>query len=378
MKIVLFDWTAGGHHARYARKFAEALGRIGKVVLAIPDEMVDSVKDLPVEVFPLGKARPNLDMTRSLARQNRELAYVELDLFEKVARQIQPDHLIHLYADPVIRRLVKRSSLNVPTTLCIFFPRAHYPSVYNSPLNPKERLRAWFLEYLVTSWRRRSDAHAVFTLDEEAAHRWSSMSGVPAFWFPEPPIEKLQVLPEADDRSGCVVYGALAPRKGIDLLARAIALEPNSLRVVLAGPIESGFENMLGQHVMDMERAGAKIELRTYMHQEQEGLAVLARARCAVLPYPRHYTTSRVLVEACSVGTPVIAHDYGLLGYLVKRYHLGIAVNCNNSIELRRSLLTLCEETNGDKTYGDALALFAGKFTKTVFDGAVTSPFSNS
>jgi hypothetical protein len=69
---------------------------------------------------------------------------------------------------------------------------------------------------------------------------------------------------------------------------------------------------------------GARVELRPRLHSEVEGLRALASARCALLPYHRHSGMSRVLLEACSAGTPVIADNFGLLGYLVRTHGPGI------------------------------------------------------
>jgi glycosyltransferase involved in cell wall biosynthesis len=375
MKIVLFDWTTTGHHQRYIARFSEVLANKHDVIAAIPEEMIETVNNLPIKMFSLGKARPSINFNMPIAAQNRVLAFAELDHFENVVRKLKPDHIIHLYADPIIRRLVERQPLNVPTTLCIFFPRAHYPSVYKTPLPPKEILRAWFLEYLIARWRRRPYSHSLFTLDEEAFRRWSKMYGAPVFWLPEPYVRSLHDIPSNNERSGCVVYGALDTRKGIHLLARAISLEPVLIKVVLAGSVEPGFENELMRCVREMEKAGANVDLRAYHHNELEGLGILAKARCAVLSYPRHYTMSRVLIEACSVGTPVVVHDKGLLGHLVRQHGLGIAVDCTDPKALRHALITLSNDQNSQKNYCDALARFAAKYSKETFEKAIAAPF---
>lgn len=378
MQIALFDWNMGGHHARYIRQFSQVLSGIAKVVVALPDEISSAVENLPVEVFSLGSARPDLDLTQPLGPQHKQLANIELDLFERFAKQVRPDHLVHLCADPIIRRLVERPALPCATSLLLFRPRAHFASAYHSSLPNMEKLRAWFLEFLIMRWKRRPDAHALLTLDEEATKWWTKRLGVRSFWVPEPPIELHSQLHLRRQRQGCILYGSLAPRKGIDLLAQALGSEKTDVKVVIAGSVEHGFEDGLQDYVSMMRKAGAQVELRAHQHSELEGLTALSEARCAVLPYPRHYGMSRVIVEAASVGTPVVAHDYGMLGYLVRRHRLGVTVNCNNPEDLRRTVLSLCDDAGAVERYADSLSRFAKQFSAAVFQKAIIAPFAMS
>lgn len=374
MRFLLFDWTIEGHHARYLRCFAEMLSTMGEVVVGAPQAIASAVEDLPVRVAMLPSSRPPVDFRLPLGPQHRRLATAELELLENVVNDVQPDHLIHLSADPIIRQLVKRPSLKVATTLFLFCPRAHYPSAYNTPLSVKERLRAWFLEYLVARWRRRPDAYTILTLDPEAARRWAGGRGG-ALWIPEPPIGPLPDPPSDGRRSGCILYGALAKRKGIHLLARAIALEPVSLDVTLAGAVEPGFQEEFLTYIRQMRTSGAQVHLQTNFLTESEGLKALAGARCAVLPYPQHYTMSRVLVEACSVGTPVIVHHRGLLGHLVRQNNLGLALDCLDSGALRHGLLNLCAEDLSSQ-YVEAHARFVRMFSRDAFQQALRCAFA--
>ena len=373
MRFTLFDWTSGGHHSLYLRQFAEALLPDAEVVAAAPDAMLDETSDLSVEQYSLGDPRPVIDKSRSLMAQHRELAEHELDLLQQAAERTRPDHLIHLYGDPILRRLVRRPRYPVPLTLCIFFPRAHYPTSYATPLSPRERLRAYFHEHLVAHWRRRPDAHALFALDEEAVRRWSGRRGATPFSLPEPPIGA--TAEPSDLRQGCLLYGTLAPRKGIDLLARAVGLSPTPLKVTLAGEVEPGFRGLLEAYATSMKDAGASVELRLRRHVEEEALGLMAGSRCVLLPYLNHYTGSRVLLEAATVGTPVIAHEDGLLGDLVRRRGLGLTVDCRDPVAFCTALLQLATGVDTTAQYRGATALYAAGHAAERFRQAVWGPF---
>ncbi len=375
MKIALFDWTVEGHHSRYVRRFSEVLGPRANLIVAVPEEISPEVSDLPVKYFPLGSKRPRPDSSQSLSDQNRELAITEVDLFERVVEEVRPDHIIHMCADPIIRRMVYRPTYNVPVTLCIFHPRAHYFASYRSLLPPGELMRAWFQEYLVMRWRQRLDAYAIFTLDQEAVRRWSLRKGAPAFYLPEPPLEAIADLPAFRERSGCIIYGYLFAQKGIGRLRRAVAQCPSPIRVILAGNADPTYQPALMSHVSAMHGSGATIDLRCWQHNEHEGLAALAEARCAVLPYIRHYGMSRVLLEASVAGTPVIAHNFGLLGHLVEKHGIGEVVDCSNPRAFSKVLNKFCSDEGLIQSYSNSLSRFADNFSRSVFERAILAPW---
>jgi O-antigen ligase/glycosyltransferase involved in cell wall biosynthesis len=376
LRLLLFDWTAGGHHPIYLRKAAQALSDKVDVIVAAPDQYLPGLTQLALETRSLGPARPGLDPDRSAADQHRELALAEIAHIRETVAETRPDHLIHLYADPIIRRLVEVPALPCPTTLCLFFPRAHYPRAFDSHMTAQEMLHARYLEHLVRRWRRRPDAHALFSLDTEAVRLWSQRRGAAAYWFPEPPIDPLPPDFGQMKRSGYVLYGSLARRKGLHLLADAVASRRTPVRIVLAGEVETGFESEVERHVLRMERAGAQIELHLGRQDEQEGLRLLAQAQYALMPYPRHYGASRVLLEAASVGTPVIVNDFGLIAHLVKRHSLGVAVDCTDPQRFRDTLLGQLADPTTPARYGEALSAFTLAYSASSFQRAILAPFS--
>jgi glycosyltransferase involved in cell wall biosynthesis len=379
-RIVLFDWVSGGHHPLYLRCFAEALEPSFDVFLAAPEESIRELADLGVELISLGDARPAPPPMRSASWALRGLAAAEVARMASTAASVRADHLVHVYADAILPRLVISRRLPVPLTIVLFYSRAHYPSVFRTHLSSRDRLLAGAKERLVDAWRRRSDSNAVLSLDEEAVKRWAPRRGAPALWLPEPPVAELgEQEPRArTNRSGCIVYGALAERKGIDLLTRAVTLATTPLHVTLAGWTSPEFRPQIEQYASAMRASGATVDLQARSHSELEGLRALAAAKCAVLPYPCHDGMSRVLLEAATVGTPVIVHDRGLLGHLVRRYRLGIAVDCTDPRALRDAILDLTRTSSRADDYVTALARFSARFSRPRFERALLDVFAET
>ena len=127
-----------------------------------------------------------------------------------------------------------------------------------------------------------------------------------------------------------------------------------------------------------MEDVGADVHVRAGRVGEGEALEILATARCVVVPYPRHYGMSRVLVEAAVAGTPVVAHRFGLVGYLVERHGLGLSADCTSPVEFAGALARLTGDETAPGRYADALARFAGRYTPGRFRAAVATIFRNA
>jgi hypothetical protein len=355
-----------------------------EVTIGAPREVGEELGDLDVDFRDIGGARIAADPSRAFGRlyqklgpltpQHHRVAAEEVRVVREVVAETGTDHLVLTYADHLMGKLSGGRPLGAQVTVCIFFASAHYPSVFNAQRSARERLGAARLEWQIARWRRRSDAHAVFALDPIVARQWAARDGAPAYWLPEPPVAEVEGAP-AELRAGCALYGALRRGKGIDLLASAVALERTDLNVVLAGTIAPGYGPELERSVAVMEAAGARVDVRTRQHTEEEGLRVLARARCAVLAYPRHLGMSRVLVEAASVGTPVVAQRGGLVGHLVEEHGLGAAIDCSDPRALREAVLAFSGDPASVASHQPALRAFADRFSAEHFKEAVTAPF---
>jgi len=369
VKLLLFDWHGDGHHGTYMERAVEALSPYCNLVTAGPDDVLETLSQHSVDFFPLGPARP-APVNRS---DEHELIAQECALVDGAVRACGVDRVLHLYSDPIIGHLGKARPLGVPTVTTLFYPRWHYPWTYRTVLLPRDAAKAMLLEHAVRRWRSRRDAIGIFSLDESAVHRWNRRSGARAFWFPEPPVADIDLV-ENPWRRGCILYGALAPRKGVDRLAAALARDSSGMHAVLAGSVESGYADDLDQLVDVMRAGGAHVDLRGWTHQEKEGLELLARARCAILPYHRHSGMSRVLLEAAAARTPVLVHEHGLIAALVREHGIGLVVDCGDPLAFRRALRALCADGEADR-YRPALERFAAWYSRDRFAAALRKPF---
>src|SRR5262245_49124289 len=114
MRFCLFDRNEKGHNPLYMKSVAEALLPDSEVVLAAPDRALERIDLAEVQTRALGGARPQPATRRGTFERDgqvlhkSEVAAEELELVDTVCREVQPDHLVMMHADPVLRWLVGR------------------------------------------------------------------------------------------------------------------------------------------------------------------------------------------------------------------------------------------------------------------------------
>lgn len=370
MRILLFDWVTDGHHERYLAAFTRALVEQHTVIAAAPPGGAAAAKEAGAELLPLESSFPPIDTRRRFSRERRAAIRAEVDLLRRVTGTAKPDHTVHLFADTALPALA-RHPIGAPLSVLLFRPRGHVPASSTAD-SRREAMLGVAYDAVLQAWRRRPDAHAVLTLDPLAAGAWSRRRGARVYAIPEP--APAVPLPDPRRRQGIVLFGALSPRKGLHYLVDALEHDGHGVKLVLAGAAAPSFASSLESLEARLRAAGVNLKLRAWYHDEAAGLEVLADARAAVLPYVGHVGMSRVLVEAASVGTPVVAHAEGLLGYLVKTRGLGIAVDCRNPAALAAAVREI-SDPHATGRYADALRRFAAEHSAERFAAAVREPF---
>ncbi len=277
-------------------------------------------------------------------------------MVEQACRETQADHLVLTYSDPVLRWLARWQPLPCPHSILVMKPRAHYRRAYGTSLAPKDRLSAVFQDRLVARWRRRDDAFAVLTMDAGAAERWSRRPGCPAVWLPDAPPQLPPAAPR--ERSGCLLFGYLEPRKGLGLVAEALADGAEGLQLTVAGSVAPEYSEQLDRELETMRAGGIHVDTHLRRIDDAEAATELAAARCVLLPYLDHYGSSGVLAEAAAAGTPVISTAEGLLGHLVRAYGLGLTVDPADPDALRAAILGLTGDAADPDRFAGGMARY--------------------
>jgi glycosyltransferase involved in cell wall biosynthesis len=146
--------------------------------------------------------------------------------------------------------------------------------------------------------------------------------------------------------------------------------------VRLAGYVAPAVEREFNQSVDAMRAVGADVHLDLVTDGGVPAPAdALATARCAVLPYRKHFGVSRVLMEAATVGTPVVGPEWGPNGSLIREYGLGLTADPADPAALRKAIFELCDDPHATAAYAANLSRYVQERGGARFRGTLRSAF---
>lgn len=136
-------------------------------------------------------------------------------------------------------------------------------------------------------------------------------------------------IPEAKRKNQFVFAGRLDKLKGIDILFEAwkiMGSEAPKLIVCGIGPMEEWCKTFINNNKVN-------IELKGFV-QNQETRKIIANSKALILPTQWYEGFPMSIVEAFSVGTPVICSDLGNAGSVIEEGKSGIKFKVNSSYSL--------------------------------------------
>ncbi len=202
---------------------------------------------------------------------------------------------------------------------------------------------------------------------------------IEAGWSPDKLFVKYNTVvrreaPDEGCRKGFVCVSRLSDEKGVDVLLEAWqdAFPDGSegLSIIGSGPAQDRLASY-----------AATIPGVAFLGQipRHDVVELLSRTRAAVIPSLCYETFSRVVAEAFSVGTPVIASRVGALAEVVTDGEDGLLTEPGSKTDLARALRVL--ETSSERvcTFGQqARATFEAKFAPEVTTARLLSLYRDA
>jgi len=310
-------------------------------------------------------------------------------LLKKCVDKYKPQRCLLMYFDqfrlPLACRLRFRSSVELSGIY--FSPTFHYGLLKWGRVSLKEHMRQWRNGMLIGAALRHPAIRRIFCLDPYAVsflQEFNKNVEIVALADPVEIPEKYddsiaELRKELDVRTGTkvlLVLGVLGRSKGIEELLTAVgSLSETTARqlcLLLVGRMTKDRERALADMVASLRKRGAQIIVVNKLVREEAINSYYALADLVVLPYRRHAGSSGSLMRAAAAGKAVLGPDYGLIGELIRRYHLGWTMDSTSP----RSIAHALEKVVRDKALASfdeagarefARAHSAGRFGSTIF-----------
>jgi len=311
--ILIFEPLTGGHRANFIRWLKEA-------VPTYPDcRFVFFTADNVPEPF-----------TRRLQSAGRwKKQHLLYRLFRQACRECAPDHVL----------ILELTHLELPLALfgaprpvsAILF--VQYPEL---PRNLKFFSKHWKTALLL----HRAPVKNLFLLNGEKSCAWLSRHFRRGTRFIPVPDPAPEIMPDpgfvmrdvyavSPGRKVFLFFGAISPRKGADVLIKALHILPpeaaGESTFIFCGEPEKNYRKIFEQAADHLRAARPDISLNIEDRfvSDPRMMALFEQSDAVLMPYTRPEYSSGILSLAAKAGTPVIGPDSGLLGRLIRENGLG-------------------------------------------------------
>jgi len=154
------------------------------------------------------------------------------------------------------------------------------------------------------------------------------------------------------DQNVILVYGSITNRKGISTLLNALQspeLSPKTT-ALLVGKVHTGVRHLLFlENTSRLLATGRLRILDQWADEALEGLAFSA-ADIVWLVYDKHWQSSAVQIQAMMMRLPMLATSDGLIGWISRKFNVGLTVTKNNDVAVVRDLNELIRKKEALRT----------------------------
>jgi len=371
IRVLILEVSAAGHHPYHVRLLLDSgLAEFADIILASQQEVLlhpaiatSSTPFQPyrIDLPPPLILEPGISDFAPLLRMQWGLGALYRRAFFALSRNAPIDFVIVPYLDNCMINLAASNDAFGSTPWLALTMRTMLHYRYMGVVAPEQRfapIRRWLLNRIL----RQRSMTALLTIDPTLAV-FAQQQRNPQFrkirYVPDPVVHHYPSLPSnavAKQRLGipidaCTVllYGAITERKGAAFLVRAAAAPDCSdqIHVVLAGRIRMPDDFLQGEALHALRTANRIHIFEGFIDDEHEKL-LLASADCMWVGYVDFYGASGVMALAGRHGVPVLASDYGLVGYFTKKYELGAIIEPRKQASVVAALNRLVKHEDPD------------------------------
>jgi glycosyltransferase involved in cell wall biosynthesis len=400
-RLLLFDLALGGHHGNYIKyliEYAHQQSFAGVIDIVVSQHFFethpDTVRAVGAYASPAINFVPiTVAEEASLGSRQKRLDRVfrnfrEWQLFHRYAKKLGTTHALIMYFDTCKLPLLAGVASPCPFTGIYFRPTFHYGRFGNHRSSWRESWQKLREKAALKKILGNPQLDTLLCLDPFAAQEMAEspyrnkiihlVDPVPVAISMEMDVFALRAkLGIEAHRQVFLLFGALDERKGIYQLLDAIKLLSSEscsrFCLLLVGKTSRQEQERIQPQITEIRAAHPVQLIECYEFiSEQEVSTYFQLADVILAPYQRHVGMSGILLLAAAAAKPVLSSDYGLMGELVRKYHLGLAIDSSQPTEIATAISHYLQETTA--TSGNPLLMqkFAAensieRYASTVF-----------
>jgi glycosyltransferase involved in cell wall biosynthesis len=394
-KLYIVDPYASGHRMMYVRRIArEAIQRNISVTLVTMPKSLDHPsyklltaelgKDIRTECLTPSKWTANLiDHRNLLVRQFGYYRAISI-FFNNLASDREPSFIFVPYLDDFDKATALLGSPfgATPYSALSMQYKFHYNKMgAQRPPSRDDIAKEWIFKRLLNNRKLRT----LFTIDEllyDYAQKYLSNLCTKMTYVGDP-VDMEGGCSKQDARTRYVIgedsivvliYGVMDLRKGIGDLISAAAkpMFPQKVVLLFVGRQETATKEFLStaDAAKRLRSEGRLIEVDRYVDDEEE-YAAFSASDIVWVGYRAFYGMSGVLVQAGKMNLPVISSTIGLIGWLVQKYQLGLAIDTKDTASVVQCISSLVQDVEARRRLGYNGGVFAKRHTSQEFANTI-------
>ncbi|MBW4538627.1 MAG: glycosyltransferase [Myxacorys chilensis ATA2-1-KO14] len=370
--LLVFDLLSQGHHAAYIRHLVEywcSTQCPDSLTCVVTPEFLEFHPDLinfasehgqpNVQFFPISEE----DFIHLKAQVSfTAKVFTEWNLFCRYAGELNASQALLMYFDHLQLPILFGRKAPCPVSGIYFRPTFHYTTFFGYRSTWKDLIRRWRQKVLLALVLQRSNLKCLFSLDPFAvSHIAKFTSKTQVLCLPDPitpekinsgqAIKLKETLKIDNARQIFLMFGMLSGRKGIFQVLDAIQqLDPDSCQkicLLLVGSIQPSQKSKIQSLILEVSQSRPiQIVVQDDFVPESDVALYYHIADVVLATYQRHVGMSGILLAAAAAQKPVISSDFGLMGELVKRYCLGLAIDSTNPSAIAQAILEALDGVN--------------------------------
>lgn len=178
----------------------------------------------------------------------------------------------------------------------------------------------------------------------------------------------------ADGRFVVLVFGTLTKRKGVAELFKAVRRIPETFDILIhmAGRQNESIRTLMKTPLAEGLIRDGRLMVSSGFQDERREFVAFRSADAVWVGYVQGFTgSSGVLIQAASIGVPVIASSEGLVGRMTGKHGLGALVDPSDADATARTIERLADDPGMRERFGSSGIRFARGHTSRDFGAAV-------
>jgi glycosyltransferase involved in cell wall biosynthesis len=387
--LMLFDLSIFGHHPTYIKHLVKYWGDrefTGRLDIVVSSMFVKEHTDVValvaqssqnhIQIVTISSAEETALKSRNSKLGRTWRNFQEWQLLCQYAQSLDASECLIMYLDTCQIPLALGFKSPCKLSGIYFKPTFHYGDFSGYVPARKNNLQQYREKAILTQMLKHPQLKTLFCLDPFVIKHLNQLNPhVEAVHLPDPVECDRNAAPELQPdllkaklgieagRQIFLLFGSFeAERKGVYQLLEAISMLPSNLGekicLLIVGNADLPEQATIESRI-DRVRQSQPIQIITRFEYIPEDTvqAYFQLADVALAPYQRHIGMSGILLLAAAAQKPVLSSNYGLMGEIVKCYHLGLTVDSTIPSEIAQGLtrfLTapatdLCDRTSMKK-----------------------------